>query len=307
MSVKKALSSLAYLVVPLALLFVYWEFIYFRGHPVQQTIPSFSVFLALAVFFLLEFAFRYEKTVSQRPLALRDTASTAINVLFTSTIGASFFLPVVVFLPEFLFGRTLFFGASTQLGPLWLQLITAAALYSFLRYWIHRIQHIVPFLWALHSYHHGVTDLQARNTFVSHPIDYALRNVFPPVLLGAVGFDLVAIVFGVGVMRSASLMSHCGAGLHAGWLNEVFAMPEVHRWHHSAEVPKGHRYSVNYGVGLILWDRLFGTYYLPKRDGQPVQPDRLGHPEGIPDEGNYLKLFFLTRYLPTFARRRAAN
>ncbi len=152
-----------------------------------------------------------------------------------------------------------------------------------------------------------MTDLRGSNTFVSHPIDWGLRNAFPPIALGAVGFDPAAVLFGAGLMSTASLMSHCGAGLHAGWLNHVFALPEVHRWHHSAVVPEGHRYSVNYGVGLILWDRLFGTYYFPKRDGQPVQPDKLGNPEGIADEPNYLKLFFLTRYLPTFARRRAVG
>ncbi len=307
MSPRKTLSSFAYVVIPLALLFVYWEITYFKGHPIEQMIPKFPTLLALAALILLEFAFRYEKAVSQKPLTIKDLASTAVNVLFTGTIGASVFLPLVVFLPELLFGRTLFFGSTAQLGPLWLQLILAAALYSFLRYWIHRIQHTVPFLWELHSYHHSVTDLQARNTFVSHPIDFALRNVFPPVLLGVVGFDLAAIVFGAGLMRAASLMSHCGAGLNAGWLNEIFGMPEVHRWHHSADVPEGHRYSVNYGVGLILWDRLFGTYYLPKHNGVPIQPERLGHPDGIADEGNYLKLFFLTRYLPEFARGRSVD
>ncbi|HMB72888.1 MAG TPA: sterol desaturase family protein [Gammaproteobacteria bacterium] len=307
MSARKAFGSFAFLVIPLVLLFVYWEYTYFNGHPIEQTIPKFSIFLALAVLLVLEFGFRYKKAVSQKGLAIRDVASTAVNVLFTTTIGASFFVPIVVFLPELLFGRSLFFGSAAQLGPLWLQLILVVALFSFMRYWIHRIQHIVPFLWELHSYHHSVTDLKASNTFVSHPIDYSLRNVFPPVFLGVVGFDPVAITFGVGLLNAAGLMSHCGAGLHAGWLTHFFAMPEVHRWHHSAEVPEGHRYSVNYGVGLILWDRLFGTYYLPKKDGQPVQPDKLGHPGGLADEGNYLKLFFLTRYLPKFTRKPSAE
>ncbi|MGD8323133.1 MAG: sterol desaturase family protein, partial [Gammaproteobacteria bacterium] len=84
------------------------------------------------------------------------------------------------------------------------------------------------------------------------------------------------------------------------WLNHFFVTPELHRWHHSAQVPKGHRYSVNYGVGFILWDRIFGTYYLPIENGVPVQPDKLGHPDGIRDESNYFKLFFMTRYLPEF-------
>jgi hypothetical protein len=34
------------------------------------------------------------------------------------------------------------------------------------------------------------------------------------------------------------------------------------------------------------------------KDGVPVQPDRLGHPDGVADEPNYFKLLFLTRYLP---------
>ena len=302
MSIRKVFSSLAFLVFPVALLIVYWEYTYFNGHAVEQTIPSFAIFAGLAVLILLEVMFRYEKAVSQKRLAVRDVASTLVNVLYTGTITTSLFVPIIVFFPELFFGRSVLVETSGLLGPLWLQFILAMALYSFLRYGIHRVQHIVPFLWELHSYHHSVTDLKASNTFVSHPIDFALRNVFPPVLLAYVGFDPIAIVFGVGLLTAASLMSHCGAGLHATWLNHIFATPEVHRWHHSAKVPEGHRYSVNYGVGLILWDRLFGTYYLPMENGVPVQPDKLGHPDGLPDEPNYLKLLFLTRYLPKLWR-----
>jgi sterol desaturase/sphingolipid hydroxylase (fatty acid hydroxylase superfamily) len=217
-------------------------------------------------------------------------------------VAATLFGPIVVFFPELILGRSVFFATSEQLGPLWLQFIVAMLLYDFLRYGIHRVQHIVPFLWELHSYHHSVTDLKASNTFVSHPIDFALRNILPPVILGYIGFHPAAVVFGAGLATAASLMSHCGAGLHAGWLNRLFVTPEVHRWHHSANVPDGHQYSVNYGVGIVIWDQLFKTYYLPMKDGVPVQPDKLGHPEGIADERNYFKLFFLTRYLPKFSR-----
>jgi sterol desaturase/sphingolipid hydroxylase (fatty acid hydroxylase superfamily) len=299
MSLRKALAPLAFLVFPLALLLVYWENAYFDGHPLDQTIHL-TTFLGLAVLLVLEALFRYEKAVSQEKLVVRDIASTAFNVFITGTVGSMLFVPIVLFVSQRLFGRSLFFATSDQLGPLWLQLVLAALLYELLRYSMHRVQHIVPFLWELHSYHHSVTDLKASNTFVSHPIDYALRNILPPVILAFVGFDPAAIVFGVSLVTAASLMSHCGAGLHAGWLNRVFVTPEVHRWHHSAKVPDGHKYSVNYGVGLVVWDRLFGTYYLPMKDGVPVQPDKLGHPGGVADEGNYFKLLFLTRYLPRF-------
>lgn len=302
MSIRKARALAVWSVFPLALLLLYWAHIYFNGHPIQRLIPGSVTFATLAFLILLEQVFRYEKGVSQKPLVLRDIASTAVNVLVTGSVMGAVFVPAVVFLPEILFGRSLFFSSSAELGPFWLQLMLVILLYSFMRYGIHRIQHVVPFLWELHSYHHSVTDLKASNTYVSHPLDFALRNVLPPIILGFVGFDPVAVLLGAGLLNTASQMSHCGAGLHAGWLNYVFVTPEVHRWHHSVKVPDGHRYSVNYGVGFVLWDLLFGTFYLPMKDGVPVQPDRLGHPEGIADERNYLKLLFLTRYLPKFAR-----
>jgi sterol desaturase/sphingolipid hydroxylase (fatty acid hydroxylase superfamily) len=302
MSTRKAFFSPVWLAFPLAFVLLYWAHVYFDGRPIERIVPSFVTFLSLAILILLEQVFRYEKGVSQKRLALRDIASTAVNVLLTGTVMRAVFVPLVIFLPQLLLGRSVFFTSSAAIGPFWLQLILAMLLYSFLRYGVHRVQHIVPFLWELHSYHHSVTDLKASNTFVSHPVDFALRNVLPPVILAYVGFDPAVILFGVGLLSTASLMSHCGAGLHAGWLNRIFVTPEVHRWHHSAKVPEGHRYSVNYGVGVVLWDQLLGTYYLPMKDGVPEQPEKLGHPEGVADESNYLKLLFLTRYLPSFTK-----
>ena len=152
-----------------------------------------------------------------------------------------------------------------------------------LQYGMHYLQHRVSFLWKLHSYHHSVTDLKASNAFVSHPLDWSLRHVLPPLILGVIGFNPMAIAFGLGLLRLTGIFSHCGAGLHAGWLNYIFVTPEIHRWHHAAEVPNGHKLSVNYSVGIILWDQIFSTYYLPTEDGIPAQPERLGHPEGIRD------------------------
>lgn len=298
MAIRRAFSASGSLILPGVLLVTYWVLMYVRGMDIDLVVPAATTFGILAVMILLELIFPYAKSVSQKPLALRDLSSTLVNLWVTRTVMTSVFTPVVLFFPEIFLGRSLFFEASEQLGPFWLQLILVIFLYSLMKYGIHRMQHRVSFLWELHSYHHSVTDLKASNTFMSHPLDWALRNVLPPVILGAVGFNPTVIVFGVGLLGLFGTFSHCGAGLHAGWLNHVFVTPELHRWHHSAEVPSGHKFSVNYGVGFILWDRIFGTYYLPMENGVPVQPEKLGHPDGVRDEGNYLKLFFLTRYLP---------
>ena len=42
--------------------------------------------------------------------------------------------------------------------------------------------------------------------------------------------------------------------------------PELHRWHHSVVTLESNH---NYGNNLIIWDLLFGTWYLPP--GQIVQ------------------------------------
>jgi len=302
MSIRQLFSARGFLIFPAALLLIYWGRLYLRGEEIYLLVPGIATFSTLGAMMLLELAFRYEKRVAQRYVAWRDLFSTLMNVLVSGTVMTAVFTPRVIFLPELLFGRSLFFASPANLGPFWLQLILVALLYSFLRYSVHRLQHRIGFLWALHAYHHSVTDLKASNTFVSHPIDYSLRNVLPPVILAYVGFDPSAIVFGAGLLNTASTLSHCGAGLHAGWLNRIFVTPEVHRWHHSAQVPEGHRYSVNYGVGFAIWDQIFGTYYLPVEDGIPLQPERIGNPDGVADEPNYLKLFFLRRYWPESRR-----
>lgn len=267
--------------------------VYTSGLPINDMLPGWRTFTFIGTMILFENIYRYSRAVSQRPVLMRDIISTLMHIFVTGNVMRLIFVPVVIFLPEFFFGRTIFFATPDLLGPLWLQAILAILLYSFLRYWVHRIQHIVPFLWELHSYHHRVSDIRASNLLVSHPFDYAFRNVLPPVILAAVGFNPLAILFGVTFISVASTLSHCGAGLRAGpILNYFFVTPEIHRWHHSATVPSGFKFSVNYGVGFILWDRLFKTFYLPMEDGVPAQPERLGHPSGYADEPNYLRFFF---------------
>jgi sterol desaturase/sphingolipid hydroxylase (fatty acid hydroxylase superfamily) len=151
-----------------------------------------------------------------------------------------------------------------------------------------------------------VTDLQALNAEVSNPVDFALRNVVVFLILGIIGFDAYAILLAVTASNISAFFSHCGADVKGGVLNYVFVTPEVHRWHHAVDVPQGYGYSCNYGVEFSFWDSLFGTYYLPKKDGEFLMPERIGHPGGLPDERNYAKIvlapFGLYRPLPWLHR-----
>jgi sterol desaturase/sphingolipid hydroxylase (fatty acid hydroxylase superfamily) len=48
----------------------------------------------------------------------------------------------------------------------------------------------------------------------------------------------------------------------------------MHLQHHAYHLPKEHRYGVNFGMTLSVWDYIFGTAYVPETDGNLV----IGYP-----------------------------
>jgi sterol desaturase/sphingolipid hydroxylase (fatty acid hydroxylase superfamily) len=306
MSAKRIFYASSLLMLPLLLMFYYVAHISPQGHAIEQWLPKWDRLAIIATIIILERIYTYRYAVSQRSVLKRDIIANIVNLYVTGAVAAFLVLPVLLFSTEHVLGRRLVFASPEQLGPFWLQIAVILLVVSLFRYWMHRMQHTVPFLWELHSYHHRVTDLTATNGEVSNPIDFALRNVVIFLVLGVVGFDPLAIVLAVPAAQLSAVFSHCGADIKGGFLNYLLVTPEVHRWHHSAKVPEGYGYSCNYGVEFAFWDILFGTYYLPKEAGQTVQPEHIGHPGGLPDESNYLRLLLaplgLYRPLPWFKR-----
>ncbi len=265
-----------------------------RVYAIDQWVPKWDTLLILAIMVILERIYTYKYAVSQRSVQTRDVISNVVNLYVTGAVTGMIVLPVLAFFPEHFLGRKFVLASPEQLGPVWLQVLAIILSVSLFRYWMHRLQHSVPFLWELHSYHHRVTDIQASNTYVSHPIDFALRNVVISLVLGVIGFNPFALLIAVPATNISGTFSHCGGDVKGGLLNYLFVTPEVHRWHHSAKVPEGYGYSCNYGVEFSFWDIIFGTFYLPVKNGVAQQPERIGYPGGgVPDEGNYLKLLLV--------------
>jgi sterol desaturase/sphingolipid hydroxylase (fatty acid hydroxylase superfamily) len=55
----------------------------------------------------------------------------------------------------------------------------------------------------------------------------------------------------------------------AHWTGHVFITPAIHSVHHSCIRPE---HDSNYGAGLVLWDKLLGTFMAPWAD----RPARYG-------------------------------
>jgi sterol desaturase/sphingolipid hydroxylase (fatty acid hydroxylase superfamily) len=195
--------------------------------------------------------------------SLKDYITDGIYLLFVQTL-----LPQILVWMAALGLLAIMNGSSFQVDglwphnwPLWAQGLLIVFLSDLLRYWLHRLSHTIPILWRLHAVHHSVTKMYWLNTSRFHPIEKALQflmDVFPFMLLG-VSEDVIAlhlVVYGVN-----GFFQHCNIDLKFGWLNYIVSSTEHHRWHHSKEIHESNR---NYGNNVIVWDIIFGSYFLPK-------------------------------------------
>jgi len=145
--------------------------------------------------------------------------------------------------------------------PLLLQLIPALLISQFFEYWAHRSLHEIPLLWRLHATHHSPGRLYWLNAARFHPLDSALLffvGLAPLLLLGA-GRD-VLLLFTVWVSLHG-MFQHCNIRLRLGFLNYIFSMAELHRWHHSLVLEEANS---NYGNNILFWDLVFRTVHYPK-------------------------------------------
>jgi len=144
--------------------------------------------------------------------------------------------------------------------PLAAQVLTMVLIVDFVRYWLHRACHRFDFLWRLHEVHHSPDILYSLNVGRFHPLEKLLHfslDTVPFMLLG-VAPEVIAGYF---LLYSVNgFFQHSNIRLSYGWLNYLVGSAETHRWHHSTD-PK--IASCNFGNTTIIWDMLFGTWYLP--------------------------------------------
>ncbi|AJQ97474.1 sterol desaturase family protein [Gynuella sunshinyii] len=147
--------------------------------------------------------------------------------------------------------------------PLLIQFVLVVILVDFFTYWVHRFMHTVDFLWRIHSVHHSVSRLYSFNSVRVHPFEtilFYVAQTAPMVLLGAPVELMAMFTCFIGV---TSLLQHCNIDIRYGVFNSIFSTSDLHRWHHSKIVKE----ALNYGDNLIIWDIVFGSYYLPDRNG----------------------------------------
>ncbi len=146
--------------------------------------------------------------------------------------------------------------------PVWLQAILMVLAVDFLRYWLHRAAHENETLWRLHSVHHSVEQLYWLNTARFHPIEKAMQMCLDSLPFLLMGVHEVVLALYYIAYATNGFFQHCNVRLRYGVLNYIVGSAETHRWHHSREPREA---NANYGNTVIVWDLLFGTWFLPNK------------------------------------------
>ena len=137
-------------------------------------------------------------------------------------------------------------------------------------YWGHRWMHEVPMLWRFHAIHHSAEEMDFLVNTRAHPVDLflaRLSGLVPIYALGLAqpmgnGVDLVPVLFAL-IGSLWGFFVHANVAWRFGWLEWVVATPAFHHWHHTNDGPAF--IDKNYASMLPWIDKLFGTFYLPKK------------------------------------------
>jgi sterol desaturase/sphingolipid hydroxylase (fatty acid hydroxylase superfamily) len=156
------------------------------------------------------------------------------------------------------------YGLSTDIAkdlPLVVQVAMLIFLYEFVQYWFHRMLHNHPVLWEVHVPHHYITQMNTMNSAVGN----WLEILFLGLTLG-VFFEMpiTAVLCAGNIGSAVAHFAHSNIRFDPPrWYSFFFTTIEHHSLHHSLNYDETR---CNFANGLILVDRMFGTY----RDGEAV-------------------------------------
>jgi sterol desaturase/sphingolipid hydroxylase (fatty acid hydroxylase superfamily) len=145
-------------------------------------------------------------------------------------------------------------------------------LFTFVDYWNHRLFH-TRWGWFFHRTHHSATEFSPLLTFRNHPMQVAIEYFTRPWPLLFVGLSPRALVITGLINTFFVMLIHMDVDWNWGWFGRwVLLSPRGHKIHHS---PLPEHENKNLSL-LVIWDRLFGTWY-----ASDVQNETVGISEPI--------------------------
>jgi len=160
--------------------------------------------------------------------------------------------------------------------PFIVQIVIGLVVAEFFTYWQHRAVHSVPALWHLHALHHSTTRMTFFKTTRIHAIDIGTATFLWTGSLLVLGAPVPVVLWVTAFGNFAATTQHANVPLHTpSWVNALVGTPAVHWLHHSIDKREGHS---NFGMNVMLWDHVFGTFIRPDaspRETLGIVPDHV--------------------------------
>lgn len=146
------------------------------------------------------------------------------------------------------------------------------------KYWYHRLSHMIPCLWAMHSFHHSAEALTMATGARHYWLETILETAFLPVIpiLFHLPSSMVCVIGVIYFLPDAC--AHANVRLRLGRFVTWIGNPQWHRIHHSLQ-PE--HFDKNFSALLPLWDIVFGTAWVPGPDEYPATGLDLDEKTGV--------------------------
>ncbi len=228
------------------------------------------------------FRYCFPKRIWGHPSTFLDIRFFVVNRILFLVV----FMPLVLLVFPFINQTVQAFWSSVLSPPNWQASTAVFVLYGalvlvgldFIRFITHYLQHKIPLLWNFHRLHHSAEVLTPLTVYRMHPVDdlfpLALASVYLALLHGTFSAlfvnDFSFATFGLTSLVSILFyllgynLRHSHVWLSYGTkVSRWLISPAQHQIHHSS-LPQ-HR-DKNMGFMFAIWDRAFGTLYVPENE-----------------------------------------
>jgi lathosterol oxidase len=140
------------------------------------------------------------------------------------------------------------------------QFLEVVVLADLATYGVHRLFHVLPFLWKFHAIHHSSQAMDWLAGSRLHLVDIVATRAFAFVPMYVLGFSTGPVYAYLVLVSFLAVFVHANVRFRFGFLTQVIGTPQYHHWHHAAEQEAIDK---NFAVVLPVIDRIFGTLYIP--------------------------------------------
>jgi sterol desaturase/sphingolipid hydroxylase (fatty acid hydroxylase superfamily) len=153
------------------------------------------------------------------------------------------------------------FGMMNRISlPFYLQLILQVFLIDLFMYWWHRSNHMLPFLWRFHQFHHRDKKLNTTSALRFHLMELSLSYVARLLVFPLLGISISAILVYSVIFFPVVILHHSNISISESidlFIRKMVVSPRMHRIHHSRIVQETNS---NYGSVFPWWDSIFNSY-----------------------------------------------